>query len=356
MSILNDASSMRSNDRGGMSGHLEAFPAYLSEAHDIGRRAKISTPADGLSSILVLGMGGSAIGGELASGLLFAELRVPMNVLRGYDLPAYVGSDTLVLVSSYSGNTEETLSGYRQARDRGARIICSTTGGEVGKQASVYGHDTVTIPGGLPPRAALPYSLVPMLVVLSRLGLIDDPGPQIDDAVSVAEESASSHGLDTPVEENPAKAMALWLQGHIPVVYGTAPMTSVVANRWAGQFSENSKTIAHRNELPEMNHNEIVGWSGPRALAGNARVVFLKDEEDHARVVRRMEFTIGEVEASGAEARVAASSGATRLGRMISLVSLGDFTSFYLAMLEGVDPTPVATIDRLKSTLADFDG
>jgi glucose/mannose-6-phosphate isomerase len=306
--------------------------------------------------VLGLGMGGSAIGGELASGLLFGDLRVPMSVLRGYDLPAYVGPDTLVFVSSYSGNTEETLSAYAQARERGARIVCSTTGGQVGALAAEHGHDTVVIPGGLPPRAALPYSLAPMLVVLARLGMIEDPGAQIDDAVSVAMECAAAYGPSRPQGENPAKSIAQWFHGHVPVVYGTAPMTAVVANRWAGQLSENSKTIAHRNELPEMNHNEIVGWSGPCALAGEARAVFLRDREDHARVARRIEFTMGEVKTAGALAREVVSSGATRLGRMISLVSMGDFTSFYLAMLDGVDPTPVAPIDRLKKMLADFDG
>ncbi len=356
MSILNDAAAMRQKDPGGMMSHLESFPAYLREAQEIGRGADVTVSAQGVTSILVLGMGGSAIGGELVSGFLFGNLRVPMGVLRGYDLPAYVGPETLVFVSSYSGNTEETLSGYAHARERGARIICSTTGGEVGRLAAEHGHDTVVVPAGLPPRAALPYSLVPMLVVLSRLGLIEDPSPEIADAAAVAQRRVAELGPDVPEDGNAAKSIARWFHGHVPVVYGTAPMTAVVANRWAGQLSENSKTIGHRNELPEMNHNEIVGWSGPCTLAGEARAVFLRDSDDHSRVARRIEFTMGEVDASGAQAREVVSEGSTRLGRMISLVSVGDFVSFYLAMLDGVDPTPVATIDRLKKMLKEFHG
>lgn len=352
MSILNDVSAMREKDPAGMSRHLEGFARHLRDAREIGARASIGVRGEGAASILVLGMGGSAIGGELMSGLLFDELRVPLVVLRGYDLPGHVGPDTLVLVCSYSGNTEETLSAYRSASERGARIVCSTTGGEVARRAKEMGHDLVTIPGGLPPRAALAYSMVPMLVVLSRLGLIGDPEKGILDAVSVAEDGVRRYGLEVVEDENPSKLLALWLKGHVPVVYGAVPMTGVVANRWAGQMSENAKTVAHRNELPEMNHNEIVGWSGPRPLAGKARVVLLRDADEHPRIAKRFEITRGEVEASGAETREIRSSGATRLGRMISLVVVGDFASFYLAMLEGIDPTPVAPIDRLKRALA----
>lgn len=354
MNILGDATGMRDSDPAGMSRHLESFPAHLTEAREIGRRSGLTVSSDGVTSIVVLGMGGSAIGGELASGYLVGDLDVPFGVVRGYDVPGYVDPNTLVFVSSYSGNTEETVSAYRVAAERGARIVCSTTGGEIARLASEWGHDLVTIPGALPPRAALAYSLVPTLVALARLGFIDEPDGQIDDAVAVAEDNVGLYGLDVSPERNAAKDLALWFWGHIPVVYGTAPMTSVVASRWAGQLSENSKTIAHRNELPEMNHNEIVGWSGPHVLAGEARVVLLRDADDHARVARRIHLTRDEIAATGAGVREVESRGETRLGRLVSLVGLGDFVSLYLALLEGVDPTPVAPIDRLKRSLSEL--
>jgi glucose/mannose-6-phosphate isomerase len=305
-----------------------------------------------VTSIAVLGMGGSAIGGDVVGALLEGELRVPLTVIRDYDVPAHVGPSTLVFVSSYSGNTEETLSAYRAAHERGARIVCSTTGGEVARLASERGHDRVTIPGGLPPRAALAYGFVPMLVILARIGLVDDPADRLADAVAVAEENVRLFGLDVPLASNEAKAVAAWLATGVPVIYGASPVTAAVATRWAGQIAENGKTVAHVNVLPEMNHNEIVGWGGPGAFEGKGRVVFLRDADDHPRVSRRIDLTRDEIDATGAEIREVESRGLTRLGRMLSLIGIGDFVSFYLAMLNDVDPTPVAPIDRLKQALA----
>jgi len=352
MSILDDVAEIARIDRGGMHEHMLGFPNHLFEALEIGRSADLRVRGDDVRSVVVLGMGGSAIGGELASGLLAGEIRVPMEVVRGYDVPAYVSSNTLALVSSYSGNTEETLSAYEQATQRGAKVVCTTSGGRVRELASERGHDVITIPGGLPPRAALAFSLVPMLVTLSRLGLAEDPTGQVEDAVDACRENVARCSLEVPEPDNPAKQVAGWLHGHIPVVYGSAPRTGVVATRWAGQLSENSKTVAHVNVLPEMNHNEIVGWSGAEPLVGRARVVFLRDSEDSDRIARRIDITYDEVTASGCEARSIESFGATRLGRMLSLVSVGDFVSLYLACLYGVDPTPVAPIDRLKKALS----
>jgi glucose/mannose-6-phosphate isomerase len=287
----------------------------------------------------------------MAAGYLAGSLKVPLSVVRGYELPGYVGPSTLVYVSSYSGNTEETLSAYEEARSRGAVIVASTTGGEVARIAAQEGHDVVNVPAGYPPRAALGFSLVPLLFVLARLGLAPDPSGDLEDAIAVVEQGVGRLGADVDTDNNEAKDIARWLHGHVPVVYGTVPGTSVVASRWCGQLSENSKVVAHTNELPEMNHNEIVGWSGSRPMGGEARVVFLRDKDDHARVARRIEITREEIASTGAEVREVESRGETRLGRLMSLVQVGDFVSFYLAALEGVDPTPVAPIDRLKKEL-----
>lgn len=353
MSILEDVARMKEVDPGGMHRHLEGFPSQLAEARKIGRESHLSVSGDGVKAVVSLGMGGSAIGGELASGLLADKLPVPFAAVRSYSVPDYVGPDTLAFVSSYSGNTEETLSMYAEAHERGARVVCSTTGGRLSERARADGHTLLEIPGGLPPRAALGYSLVPILVVLARLGLAEDPSGSLEDSVTVAREAVSAFGLSSPAESNPAKGLAQWLRGAIPVVYGTAPRTSVVASRWCGQFSENSKLIGHRNELPEMDHNEIVGWSGGVPLGGLARVVFLRDEEDHPRVARRIEITRASIASAGAGVRDVGGFGGSRLSRLLSLVMLGDFTSFYLAILEGVDPTPVLAIDRLKASLAE---
>jgi glucose/mannose-6-phosphate isomerase len=352
MNVLDDAAKLEALDPGGMRHHLEGFADQLREAVGMGRETPLSVEVEGVTAVAVVGMGGSAIGGEMALGYLSGSLSVPLSVVRDYRLPGYVGPSTLVYVSSYSGNTEETLSAYEEARARGARIVCSTTGGEVGRIAGAEGHDVVGVPAGYPPRAALGFSLVPLLFVLARLGLAPDPTGDVEDAIVVVEDGVARMGLAVPEEQNGAKQLASWFRGHVPVVYGTAPGTSVVANRWCGQLSENSKVVAHRNELPEMNHNEIVGWSGSRPMGGDARVVFLRDVDDHPRVARRIDITRDEIAAAGAEVREVESLGSTRLGRLMSLVQVGDFVSFYLAALEGVDPTPVAPIDRLKKELA----
>jgi len=352
MSILRDPAAMMERDPAGMHAHMQSFPNHLLQALEIATSAPLSAKGEAVSSVVVLGMGGSAIGGDLVSGLVDEELSVPFRVVRGYKLPGFVGRDTLVLVSSYSGNTEETLSAYAQASERGGRIVCSTSNGEVARLASERGHDVITIPGGLPPRAALAFSLVPTLVVLWRLGLAADPRADVDEAVGIARQNVDRYGLGVAPDANDAKEIAVWLHHHIPVVYGSVPRMSVVATRWGGQFSENSKTIAHVNELPEMNHNEIVGWSGPEPLGGKAAVVFLRDTEDGERVSRRFDITKSEVLASGAVARDVESVGTSRLARLLSVVGLGDFVSLYLAYLRGVDPTPVAPIDRLKHGLS----
>lgn len=352
MTILDDRGAMLACDRGGMHRHLEAFPHQLREALEIGREAPVTVSASGVRSVVVAGMGGSAIGADIAAGHLAGTLGVPFLVVRNYDLPAFVGPDTIVVAASYSGNTEETLAAYHAARTRGARIVCITTGGELGGLAAAAGHDLVRIPAGLPPRAALGYSLVPLLVLLGRLGIAPDPEDDVGDAMAVSREAVSMYGLGAASDENPAKTLAAWLSEGLPVVYGT-PRTAAVATRWCGQLGENAKTVAHRHELPEMNHNEIVGWSGERPLAGCARVVFLHDVDDHPRNELRIGVTRREVEAAGAAARDVRGFGRLGLGRLMSLIMLGDFVSFYLAVLRGVDPTPVEPIVRLKKALAE---
>jgi glucose/mannose-6-phosphate isomerase len=256
-------------------------------------------------------------------------------------------------VSSYSGNTEETLSAYSEALERGARVVCSTTGGELGRMAAARGVDVVTLPTGYPPRAALAFGLLPMLVILARLGLAPELDADISDAISNAREGVRRFGPESVSSSNQAKQLAEWLFGKTPVVYGTAPITSVVAARWCGQMAENSKVIAHWNVLPEMNHNEIVGLSGKMPLSNSARIVFLRDEDDHPRVMRRIEITRDAVTELGIGVREAQSFGRSALARMLSLVQLGDYVSFYLAVMGGVDPTPVRPIDKLKRALAD---
>lgn len=353
MKILDDLKTLERGDPSGMAGHMEDLPRQLEEAFGIGRDAALSVSGDGVSSIVVFGMGGSAIGGELVKGHLEDRLTIPLEVVRGYTAPAYVGADTLAVVSSYSGNTEEALSAYGDVAARGARIVCSTTGGRLAELAEAAGHDTIRIPPGLPPRAAIGYSLVPLVVLLARLGLVGDPSDEIAETVVTARRAVAAFGLEVPTSSNAAKDLAGWLDGKIPVVYGAEPLTAAIASRWRTQFAENSKIWAHSAALPEIDHNEIVplGEGGP--TAGDKRVVFLRDAEDHPRVGRRVEITSRMLRDAGTGVREVTSFGRSRLARLFSLVMLGDFTSLYLAALKGVDPTVITPIDTLKKALSD---
>lgn len=353
MTILDNLERLRGVDPSGMSRHMENLPRQLEEALAIGRDAPLNLSGEDLSSIVVCGMGGSAIGGEIAKGCLGDRLPVPFEIIRGYSVPAYIGPATLAVVSSYSGDTEEALSAYRAASSRGARIVCSTTGGKLAELAQASGHDSVRIPPGLPPRAAIGYSLVPLLVILWRLGLTDDPSEEIGDAIDTARDAVEAFGPEIPIAANPAKELAEWLQGQVPVVYGTEPLTAPVASRWKTQFAENSKVWAHSAALPELNHNEVaaLGEAGPAAR--DKRVVFLRDGEDHPRVALRIEITGRMLREAGAGVREVTSFGRSRLARLLSLVMLGDFTSLYLAALSGADPTLIVPITALKRALSD---
>ena len=352
MTVLDDRDGLASRDPSGMLGLVEGFAAQLRDAREVGTRATITASGRGVRAVVVAGMGGSAIGAEIASAHLSGVMGVPFLVVRNYELPAFVGRDTLVVAASYSGNTEETLAAYCDAHARGASVACITTGGALAAAGEADGHDVLRIPAGFPPRAALGYGLVPLLILLGRLGLSPDPARDVEDAVEASVEAAESWGGGVPAERNAAKRLALWLEGGVQVVYGTTPRTAAVASRWCGQLSENAKVVAHRADIPEMNHNELVGWSGDRPLAGAARVVLLREAGDHPRNALRADFTRREVERAGAVSCEARGGGSGSLGRIVSLVLMGDLVSVYLAALAGADPTPVEPIGRLKKELA----
>lgn len=327
---------------------IRAFPAQLAEAHQLAQG--LSLPADyaRVQAVTFLGMGGSAIGGDLLRCYLADVINVPIVVNRDYHNPAFVGSTTLVIASSYSGNTEETLSAYGEAKERGAKLLCLSSGGELARRATVDGVPLVTIPQGYPPRTALAYLSVPPLVALAKLGVVPPQEEPIQEAAAVLTGLAEEY--DRAHEENPAIRVAERLEGKLPVIYTTHAF-EVVGMRWRGQLAENSKVLAYSSTLPEMNHNEIVGWGLLQAVHRMVQVVLLRDHQDHPRVQLRMEFTKELVTRhSGAPVELFA-QGRGRLARILSLIHLGDWVSYYLALRNGVDPTPVKIIDSLKEHL-----
>jgi glucose/mannose-6-phosphate isomerase len=339
------------HDPAGMGARIAAFPTQATEAVDIGRAARIKVRTAGLKQICFCGLGGSAIAGDLLRSLLADQLRIPFTVNRHYTLPRSVGPDTLVIVSSYSGNTEETNAAHREALKRKAKILCITSGGATETLARRRSSPCILIPGGSPPRAALAYSFFPILFALGKLGVIRRPGKDVAETLDLLREKAALYARPDPAA-NPALQLAERLQGRITVIYSSTERFDAVNTRWRGQFAENAKVLCFGHVLPEMNHNELVGWEVLREQMREMAVVFLRDRGDHPRIAVRTDVTRDLLQRVTPHVSEIWSEGTSPLARMFSLVHLGDWVSYYLALLHGVDPTPVAAIDHLKKELS----
>lgn len=297
----------------------------------------------------MVGMGGSAVAGDLLQGLWHERAPFPVHVVRGYTLPAWIGPGSLVIASSYSGGTEETLSAFAAARSRGARTLAVTSGGRLGEESVRAGIPWVRIPLGFPPRAALAYLLIPVLAVIEASWPALGRTGERDEVVGVLARLGAELGPEAPLAGNAAKQLAIWLAGRTPVVYGT-DVTAPVAYRWRTQLEENAKVLALSGSLPEMNHNAVEAWGG--APGEHWAVVFLRDDTEHPRVARRAALTRSITEARVPTREVWA-QGEGRLARLLSLVLIGDWASYYLALLRGVDPWTVDTLDAFKRRMRD---
>lgn len=343
-------------DKSSMLARVLAMPGHFQEALATAQKNDFHPPAFQPTGIVVAGMGGSAISGDVVRGVTLEELSAPLLVTRSYDLPRWVDANALVVVSSYSGNTEESLSAMAQAQQRGAKMICITSGGEVGARARANGWPVFSLPPGFPPRSALAHLTVPLLVALHRLQLIGDPAQDIAETSALLEELARSWGPHAEEHRNLAKTFAAALTERLPVIYAAHGLFEVAAWRWKEQFCENAEILSWHNVFPEMNHNELVGWGQRAALDQTLQAIYLRDREDHPRIQKRMEITRALIEKTGAPVLEAWSRGRSRLARLFSLIFLGDLASVYLAVLCGVDPTPVHKIDLLKKRLEEFRG
>jgi glucose/mannose-6-phosphate isomerase len=341
--ILDDPRRIRDADPGRMLERILDLGRQLRQAW--ARTGEVPLPKDlgTVRDITVLGMGGSAIGGDLAAALLAAELPVPMLVHRDYGCPAYVGRDSLVIVSSYSGNTEETLSGLAEALRRGAKLVALTTGGKIAEQARGAGFPLVTFDYPARPRAALGWSLGLVLGVLSRLGLVRDLWPDISSALDELDRYAGTPDL--------GKDLARRLYGRIAAVYGAGAM-GVMARRWKGQWNENAKNWAFFDVLPELNHNAVVGFAHPEIARTALAVIFLRSSRDDPRNAKRFEVTAELLAREEIPLEQILFRGASALSEALQAVYLGDHVSFYLTLLNGADPSPHDAIDYLKAKLA----
>jgi glucose/mannose-6-phosphate isomerase len=334
-------------DPEGMLGDVLSQPLQLGDALWRAESAGVR-PRDLPGGLVVCGMGGSAIGGDLAVAALGDRATRPIATVRGYGLESWTAPDSLVLCASYSGDTEETLACFDAAGAAGTERVALTTGGRLAEAARAEDVPVIGAPAGMQPRAAVLYMTVGALECAALCGAAPGLRSEIDTAGSLLGRLAAEWGPDA-AEGCLAKALAHDLQGAVPVVHGAGP-TAAVARRWRTQINENAKAAAFWSELPEADHNEICAWERGRDTAPLVGV-FLVDPDQHPRVHSRIELTAAEVERAGAPVISVEARGHSRLERVLSLVLLGDLVSVYLAVLEGVDPTPVEPIERLKAAL-----
>ena len=333
----------------GMGGHLCDAAIRSKQALD-----GFSLPQKNeIDNIVVAGLGGSAIGGDLVRSYRLSKCSVPFIINRTYDLPGFMNVRTLVIVSSYSGSTEESLSMFDEASRRGAKIICITTGGKLADLAKAHNLPIIFLPTGFQPRAALAYSFVPVLLTLEKIGFTSDESANINDTASILDKLTKVYGTSNITEENIANTLAHMLLTKIPVIYSASDHFDSVNIRWRGQIQENGKHVAFGNVLPEMNHNEINGWDFPRTIQDKFQVIFLRSAQDeHSQVTKRFGILHEVLTSKGVDVIEFNAQGNSLMARMFSLISLADWTSYYLAILAGVDPSPVPVIMQLKSKLA----
>lgn len=303
-------------------------------------------------NIVVSGLGGSAIGGDILRTYATQQASIPVVVNRDYDLPAFAGSQTLVLAVSYSGNTEETISAYQQARRQGADIIVVSSGGKLSALAREDGYMVVEVPGGLSPRAATGYLFCPLALILDQLGIISGARDDLMETQQVLSSLRAEINPDNNADRNLARQLAAAMKNRIPVIWGSSSHSEVAALRWKAQINENAKAPAYYNVFPELNHNEIVGFEAPRDLLAQLLIIILRDPGDHERVKQRIEISRAIIKEQVAQVMEVEARGQSFLARFYSIAYIGDYASYYLAVEYDINPTPVKVIDYLKAELA----
>lgn len=348
---LDDGSTYQRFDKSGMLGHLHGFPEQCQRAW--GKVLDFELPREyaEVSNVIIVGMGGSAIGGDIVRRLALTESKLPVSVRRDYGLPAFVDQNTLVIASSYSGNTEETVSAFTESLKTQAKKVAVTSDGKLRHLAENEGIPVFVVDYQAPPRAAFPYNFVPLVGIFQKLGLLGDKSADIQEAVDVLNKMTTELIETVPLASNAAKQLAVKLWGHVTITYG-AEHLSEVARRWKAQFNENSKAWAFFEDYPELNHNAVVGYQFPSQAREQLFVAMLRSPSLSPRNLLRYKATAELLAKSAVGYEFAETRGESVLAQVLSLVLLGDYSSFYLAMLNEVDPTSVDAIDFVKQYLS----
>ncbi len=331
------------------------MPEQIAEAYNNFKNLEIKTDNDNISNITLFGMGGSAIAGDIIKSYLYGLLNVPFNVNKNYFLPGYVNENSLLIFVSYSGNTEETLSSFEQAKNKTKNIVCISSGGKLTELAEENNFPVITLPGGYQPRATIGFGITVLLFLLNKLSFIADPSADFEESISLLKTAAVNFEIENQSKNNIPLNLAEETSGCIPMIYCTEPYFSIIGWRWKGQIAENSKAMAFTNSYPELNHNEIVGWQGDLDLSAFLYLINLKDEKEHNRTNARMEFTTSLIMKKTCGFKEILIQGESLLARYFYAVFLGDIYSVYLALANKVDPTPVESINKLKDYMNTID-
>jgi glucose/mannose-6-phosphate isomerase len=347
-SILDDIEGMRKIDKSNMlSFCLNAADNYRESAE---KTKKIQFDFVTPENIIVAGMGGSAIGGELLKDYTRATAKVPVEISREYHLPAYAGKKSLVILASYSGDTEETLSSLLDAVKRKCMIFCVGSGGNLIKYSKKLNLPHLQVKGGMAPRAALPHMVLPLLACLEKINIGPKFSDDISEATRLLEKVSGENAPERPIAKSVAKTLAQNLSDPAPVVYGFGIYRGV-ALRFKQQFNENAKVPSKWETFSELNHNETMGWENAKELCKCFALVLLRDKSEPEEILSRIETTKKLMEPNLSKMFEVWAQGKSDLAKMLSTILVGDFTSVYLAMLRGVDPTPVNTVNLMKEKI-----
>jgi len=334
-----------------MAGYIESLPGDLLNAWQQGLEKPLLVYPK-IQKILISGMGGSAIGGDLFAGYLAPLSAIPIISRRNYGLPSWAnGPDTLVVCSSHSGNTEETLSAFQAAKERGCSILAISTGGTLQREALASGVTHWYFNHKGQPRTAIGWSFGLLLALAERLGLIHDQQKDVDRAVAAMNEQYKQLEPSVPLVENAAKRLAGQLLGRNIAIFAAGDV-EVIARRWKTQINELAKAWASFEGLPEMNHNTLAGLVYPDALFEKTSAIFLQTVLDHPRNQKRIELSMQYFLEAGIAVDSIVAKGEGRLAQLWSLLQFGDYVSYYLALDYGVDPTPVEALNALKTALS----
>jgi glucose/mannose-6-phosphate isomerase len=352
--LLEDAAAIARRDPGHMLAAIAAFPDQMAAAWQLSRDLTLPDRYRTATSIALLGMGGSAVCGDLVRAIFSDRLRVPLVSVRDYDLPEWVGQSTLVIAVSHSGATEETIAALSTALERRCAVAVITTGGPIGEVAKQVDLPRLLFPNESPPRAALGYTLMLLTGMLERAGFLELSETELQQGISAAREVAASCAADVPARSNMAKQLAWSLLDRLPVIEGSGFMAAV-ARRWKTQINENSNSAAAAEELPEATHNTVVGYEQPETMRDHQYVVFLASDADAARNRERARLSMELLKASTMDYQRVAFDGPGRFAQACAAISLGDYVSFYLALLYGVDPSKTEALTLVKAAMSEFD-